>query len=122
MMTKTTADLFAVPVTKRARRKARDAWAAAVKNWAKDQVYWLKDVYADPDNEWDMCMIDGSGPPSDWRDKVVTRMRSDLIDAGLVHEGIDEWSDSELVKAAIRLGKLPRSIIASVPPKPPELL
>ena len=68
--------------------------------------------------------VDGSGPPEGWRQRVLEHLLDDLDAAGktdLDWHWITHASDRELIKAAIRVGRLPRSVIATMPPKPEEL-
>ena len=124
-------DLFAPPAapaapkpTKRDMRKIRLAWQDAVKSCASRVLSWdLLTKYAvEAGNELIAISVDGSGPPDRWHEYVVRRLAEDRIAAGHDPACVRGASDPALVKIAIRIGRLPRSIIETMPPKPSEPL
>jgi hypothetical protein len=121
--------LFEQPkVSKRELRAIKRKWLADVEGWARGVLQW--DVwlqhYTEPRNELSMIKIDGSGPPDNWHDVMVRGLTADIADAGVpvpdVRPECDRYTNRGLLKLAIRLGRCPRSVTRTMPPKPAELL
>jgi hypothetical protein len=114
------ASLFAPPkpTPKQEVRRLKAAWRVAVERWATGVLmHDLLLEYADPADELTVISVVGSGPPTGWRRRILDRLAADLGDQGLPENA----TDPALVNLAIRLGRLPRSILATMPPRPPEL-
>jgi hypothetical protein len=122
------ADLFAPPkpkakrIPKRELRAIKRTWREQVERWARGVLsYYLVLEYADPADEATYINVDGSGPPPNWRKRILEGLIGDLYDIGQSRVFLDDAGDATLLKTAIRVGRLPRSIIATMPPKPEAL-
>jgi hypothetical protein len=112
-------DLFAKP--KLSRRKLR------AKERGRRPAFCLTVAFNHPKlSEQDICMIDGSGPPPNWRDRLERVLAADAADAGVRMPELpiarDDYTNRELLKLAIRVGRAARSIVETMPPKPEVLL
>jgi hypothetical protein len=121
-------DLFAplaalAPPSKRHLRAIRRQWQSEVESWAERALSWdllLEDAAAEG-NELIAISVDGSGPSVGWRKSVIRWLAADYEATGIDSAQLRAASDPPLVKAAIRIGRLPRSIIVTMPRKPAEL-
>lgn len=120
MNVETQGHLFEMPparLSKRARRQIENTWRADVDRWAARVLSFdLVLAYADPDNELTAITIDSSGPPIDWRKRIVAKLEEDTA------LDLSDATNPALVKTAVRIGRLPRSIVETRPPKPEELV
>jgi hypothetical protein len=119
-----TLDLFDPPkrLSKRALRRIKNAWRADVGSWAESVLsHDLLLEYADPDNELTVISIMGDGPPKSWRKRILEKLAADLAAIGKSNQDVYEATNPALVKTAIRIGRLPRSILSTMPPRPREL-
>jgi len=114
-------DLFETPperkLSKPAKRRLWNAWRGEVDAWARHILSFdlLVEYAGVEDNEALAIAIDGSGPPPDWRKRIVTRLERDS------GADLSDVNDPGLVRIAVRAGRLPKTIMSTRPPKPAAL-
>jgi hypothetical protein len=116
-MTRAQLNLFAEPPAdtrrqRREQRQQRGAHRQAVALWAEDVL--LRELaiqYAvEAGNELRVIAIDSSGPAPSWRSHMLRALQLEVPDGTKLPS-----TDVELVRLAVRIGRLPRSIWESMP-------